>query len=108
MNAGALPTNVSQQAVEVGKAPALTVAIDLPEGVTILDGSVSQTISHLDGALGAIDRPFSGPANPRRRATVRWLVRAPAGTDIRLSVAGARAGRDERTVRLVASAGGAC
>ena len=100
VNTGALPTNVCQQAIDVGKAPAVVAAIDVPTSATVLDRPATQVVPHLDGALGATDQPYRGPVNPRRRANVSWLVRAPAGTEVTVTVSGMRSGRDERTVRL--------
>ena len=98
-NAGFLPTNVCQQAVDVRRAG--TVSVDLAGvGANVLDGGQRQSIGHLKGESSATDEPWRGPVAARRRADVRFVVEATAGTEVTVTASCPRAGRAVTTVTL--------
>lgn len=102
-NAGYLSTNVCQQAVDVRRAAPVSVWLD-GEGFRVLDGGHRQSLGHLKGESAAVDEQWRGPAATRRRADVRFVVEAPAGTRLAVIAATPRAGRATATVCLEAMA----
>jgi len=98
-NAGFLPTNVCQQAIDIRKAGSVSVSID-GEGIVVLDGGQRQSIGHLKGESSATDEPWRGPIAARRRVDVRFVVEAPAGTEVTVTAKSPRAGRANETVTL--------
>jgi hypothetical protein len=91
VNAGWLPTNVCQQAIDVRRAPGVTVSM-AGEGVQAVDGVTTHTIGHLKGESAARDEPWRGPSTARRRADVQFLVRGSAGARVTLTARTPRAG----------------
>lgn len=98
-NIGYLPTNVCQQAVDVRRAPQVSVSI-AGDGIEVLGGPARQSIGHLKGESSATDEPWRGPMAARRRADVRWVVNASEGTELTVTAATARAGRATAAVVL--------
>ena len=98
-NVGYLPTNVCQQAIDVRRAPPVSVSL-AGDGATVLDGAGRQTIGHLKGESASVDEPWRGPIASRRRADVRFVVQAVAGSEVTVTAMGSRAGRASTTVVL--------
>ncbi len=91
VNAGWLPTNVCQQAIDVGRAPGVNVSIS-GTGIETVDGVMSRSVGHLKGESAARDEPWRGPSSPRRRADVQFLVRGAAGSELTITARCPRAG----------------
>lgn len=90
-NIGYLPTYGSQRALDRKAARPLEVRLELPAGAALQSGERFQEIGHLEGrsnkqALFSVNFPTD---NLRK---LEWVVRAPAGGELSLSVAGGRAG----------------
>ncbi len=98
-NAGYLPTNVCQQAIDVRRAGTVSVSLD-GVGVRVLDGGQRQSVGHLKGESAAVDEPWRGPIAARRRADVRFVVEASTGTEVMVTAKSPRAGRATTTVTL--------
>ncbi len=77
-NRSFLPTNISQQAVDVRRADPVKVELRLARG-TVLDGVV-RVAGHLAGRGAGAPRPWEEPRPAANVARVSWVVRGePAG-----------------------------
>ena len=72
-NAGYLPTNVTQRAVEVDRAPPVTASIEL-EGATLLTGLAEARIGHLAGRVSRREHYSRFRTWPPSTGTARWTV----------------------------------
>lgn len=78
-NRSFLPTNISQQAIDVRRAEPVEAELRLEHG-DVLDGA-RRVVGHLAGRGVAAHRPWEDPRPPANRSRVSWLVRgAPAGS----------------------------
>ncbi len=103
-NAGWLPTNVTAKAVERRVAQQVEATIDLPEGVSLVTGTTTVQLGHLDGRVGRTNSigAFAGLNDfTGDRAKAEWVVSGPAGSVVRLVAGAPRAGwvRAEVTLR---------
>lgn len=98
-NAGFLPTNVCQQAIDVRRATPVNVSLS-GDGIRVLDGGQQQSIGHLKGESAAVDEPWRGPMATRRRADARFVVEASAGTEVTVTAASPRAGQVTTMIAL--------
>ncbi|WP_027483410.1 M14 family metallopeptidase [Deinococcus pimensis] len=99
-NLGYLPTYTSARARERGVVPPIRVTLDLPQGASLVQGERSRDVGHLEGRSA---RPllFAGAGGATNQETlVRWVVRAPLGTDVTVTAVSTRAGTTRATVRL--------
>jgi len=94
-NAGWLPTNVTQRAIDAVVAPQVEARLSLPDGASLVHGTERHPLGHLAGralrrsSVGTFGPPHDGTDD---RAAARWTVRAPAGTALAVEVAAPRAG----------------
>ncbi|MFP5322933.1 MAG: M14 family metallopeptidase, partial [Acidimicrobiia bacterium] len=94
-NAGWLPTNVTQQAIDAGVIDPVEARVSLPEGASLVHGRDRIGLGQLAGralrrsSVGTFGPPHDGTAD---RAVARWTVRAPAGARLAVEVRAARAG----------------
>jgi murein tripeptide amidase MpaA len=105
VNAGYLPTNVCQQAIDVRRANPVTVTIEGTD-IELPDGLSSHTIGHLKGESSATDEPWRGPTAARRRADVRFLVRGAEGARVTVTARCPRAGVARQDLTLGEARGG--
>jgi murein tripeptide amidase MpaA len=101
-NAGYLPAFVTQRAKERKVVRGTVFEIALPPGAELLGGKAREIGPHLDGhapknSLQAFlpDRELTAD-----RALQEWIVRAPRGTELRLSARADRAGAVQAAVVL--------
>lgn len=80
VNTGYLPTNLSRQAIAVGRAAPVTVTV-AGEGIEVISGPATQPIGHLDGYRIAPGPPWPGPTLPRRRGEAHFVLRAADGVE---------------------------
>lgn len=99
LNAGFLPTNISEQALEVKQARPVNVTIE-GEGINVLGGSNVATLGHLQGSSAAGDAPWRGPISAKRRGTARFFVHGSGGAVISLTASSPRAGVARKTISL--------
>ena len=105
-NAGWLPTNVTRKAIDVGVAVPVEGRIELPAGATLAQGTTRIEAGQLAGralrrsAVGMFGPPNDGTDD---RAAFRWIVRAPEGSEVVVTVEQPRAGRVRTTVPLTRS-----
>ena len=100
VNEGYLPTNLSQQAIDVGLAEPVTVTVE-GAGVEPVDGEGRREIGHLEGYGGKVEPPWRGPVPGRRSAMARFILRVPVATDkLRVRVASPKAGAVSRIIDL--------
>jgi hypothetical protein len=105
-NAGYLPTNVTQQAVDRRVVLPLRGEIELPDGASLLTGSERQDLGQLTGRVlknSGIGMFAGGSDDTGDRGVAEWLVSAPPGTECVVTVRHDRAGVVRRTITLEAS-----
>lgn len=90
-NTGALPTNVTHQAVAMKAAKPVEVTLD---GAAVLSGSARQEVGHLEGWATTGGRPA------KNEAFAEWVVRAEAGATLTVTAYTARAGKAVATLTL--------
>lgn len=104
VNEGYLPTNLSQQAIDIGLADGVTVMVE-GAGVEVVAGEASGDLGHLEGYGGRTEPPWRGPTPARRSATAQFVLRIPSSTDkIRVRAANSKAGAVSRIVDLTTDA----
>jgi hypothetical protein len=102
-NQGWLPTNVSRKALERKAVRPVEAEIDLSDGATLATGDATQELGQLAGHGRARQMlaMFDGGFDPTDdRAKVEWVVRAEAGTTVRVTARHARAGTCRAEVTL--------
>jgi murein tripeptide amidase MpaA len=103
-NAGWLPSYVTKRALKNKTVRGLVAEIELPEGATLETGRAREELGQLEGRAYKPVAPsgwagWSGDAT-EDRAKVEWVVRAPPGGTVKLTVRQERAGMVRATVRL--------
>lgn len=103
-NTGWLPTNVTERATERKVVQPLVVTVDLPEGGELVLGQQRTECGQLTGRnlLGPMIGLLPGNDATTDRAKVEWVVRAPAGSTLRVTARHLRGG----TVRGEVALGG--
>ena len=93
-NAGWLPTNVTQKAIERKIVRPVEAEITVPDGATLVGTDAKKELGQLSGRIMKNNMSlFGGGAdNTTDRAKAEWVVRAPAGTVLRLEARHQRAG----------------
>jgi murein tripeptide amidase MpaA len=102
-NAGWLPTNVTQKAVERKSVRPVEVTVELPAGARLAAGRPVAELGQLPGRSRArtMLAMFDGGFDPSvERAVVDWVVHAPAGTVIPITATHPRAGTRRTEVVL--------
>jgi hypothetical protein len=102
-NAGWLPTNVTQKAIERKSVRPIEVGLTLPDGARLATGRPVEEVGQLPGRSRArtMLAMFDGGFDPSvERATVDWVVHAPAGTTLGITATHARAGTRRTEVTL--------
>jgi hypothetical protein len=75
--------------------------ICLPPGAALRLGKPREEIGHLQGRSNKDDlNSFFGRSPTDNRGRVRWIVQAPAGSEITINVRSERAGCLQRTLKL--------
>lgn len=99
-NEGFMPTNVSEQAVKAGKAKGIKVRI---ENAPVISPTPEQDIGQImglsSGGRRAMALGWGGGTFTYDSKTVEWVVRAPAGTRIRIVASSQKAG--EATTEII-------
>jgi murein tripeptide amidase MpaA len=92
-NTGWLPTYVTQKALEKKLVRGCICEIELPDGATLETGKPREEVGQLEGRAYKPSAPHRRQADPTQdRAKVEWVVRAPAGSTVKLLVRHDRAG----------------
>jgi hypothetical protein len=101
-NSGWLPTYVTKMAVKHKLLRGVLAEIALPAGASLVDGRPREELGELEGwaylHTGISFWPNRLPTADR--AHVDWIVRAPAGAEVRLTAWHERAGRVASSVVL--------
>ena len=99
-NDGFLPTHLTQRALEHQTAGPVAVELSCTDAEIVM-GAAEQEIGHLAGRdeRTASWSPWMRQWNDTA-AKVEWLLRTPAGTSVTVTVSSAKAGRQQREVRL--------
>lgn len=81
-NAGWLPTNVTQKALDRKVRP-IEVSLELPEGARVVVGKELEQAGQLDGRVEDRQVTWWGVNHgTKNRTKVEWVVEAPAGTRV--------------------------
>jgi hypothetical protein len=100
-NAGWLPTNVTQKAVERQAVRDLEVELDLPDGARLVGGEVKTTAGQLKGRVEKRSTTWwANDESTTDLAKLEWVIEAPAGTEIGVEARHQRAGTIRRRVTL--------
>ncbi|MCL2498008.1 MAG: M14 family metallopeptidase [Symbiobacteriaceae bacterium] len=100
-NLGYLPTNLTQMAREVRAVKPVKAEL---KGATIIDGRKEREFPQLEGRAGVGGSfsagGFRGGRISRQKQHLSWVVQAPAGSEITISVTSQKAGNPEVKVTL--------
>lgn len=100
-NTGWLSTATTRRALDQRLARPCIARIDLPPGATLLTGQPEQEIGHLKGRSHQPSAPYYDHDDATDdRARLVWLLNAPAGGAVTLTVRGDRAGQVQAQVIL--------
>jgi murein tripeptide amidase MpaA len=102
-NAGWLPTNVTQLAVDRRSVLPLRAHILLPDGATLVTGTERQDLGQLAGRAlktSGLGMFAFGSDDTSDRVDAEWIVRAPVGTECEVTLRHDRAGIVRATVVL--------
>lgn len=92
-NTGWLPTYVTQKALEKKLVRGCICEIELPEGATLEIGKVQEELGQLEGRAYQPSAPSRYQRDStQERAKVEWVVRASAGSQVKLLARHDRAG----------------
>ena len=101
-NTGYLPTNVTDEALKMGIAKDVTVAV---EGAEVLSGKACQEIGQLSGYSRTRTGAYfygnlSTSANAPAKKKLEWIVKAPAGTKVTVKVCHEKGGQAQQSITL--------
>ena len=102
-NAGWLPTQVTQMALDRSAVLPLRAEIELPDGARLVSGTAKLDLGQLTGRAlktSSIGMFASGTDDTSDRAVAEWIVAAPAGTALPVTIRHDRAGVVRATVTL--------
>jgi hypothetical protein len=100
-NAGWLPTNVTQKALDRQAVRELEVELDLPDGAKLVGGEVKTAAGHLKGRVEKRSTTWwANDESTTDLAKLEWVIEAPAGTEICIEARHQRAGTIRRRVTL--------
>lgn len=102
-NAGYLPTNVTQQAVDRRIVLPLRGEIELQEGASLVTGTERIDLGQLAGRVlknSGIGMFAGGSDDTSDRGVAEWVVSAPVGTEVAVTVRHDRAGIVRTTIIL--------
>jgi len=100
-NAGWLPTNVTQKALDRQAVREVEVELDLPDGAKLVAGEVKTTAGQLNGRVEKRSTTWWGnDESTTDLAKLEWVIEAPAGTEIGVEARHQRAGTVRRRVKL--------
>ena len=101
-NTGWLPTYVTQKALEKKLVRGCLCEIELPEGATLEMGKQREKLGQLEGRVYKSCAPTRRQSDPTQdRAKVEWVVRANAGSTVKLLARHDRAGVVRAEVMLL-------
>jgi len=100
-NAGWLPTNVTEKAVERKAVRDLQVELDLPGEARLVGGELKTDVGQLKGRVDKRSTTWwANDASTGDLAKLEWVIEAPAGTEIGIEARHPRAGTQKRRLRL--------
>jgi murein tripeptide amidase MpaA len=92
-NAGWLPTNVTQKAIDRKAVEPIEVSLELPEGARVVTGKEREEVGQLGGRVEDRQVTWWGvDHSTKNRAKVEWVVEAPAGSRVGVVARHERAG----------------
>jgi murein tripeptide amidase MpaA len=99
-NTGFLGTYGSNQAKTAQVVQPVRASIELPEGVRMVGGTPSLELGHLEGRSNKLSTAYYVPSPTDHRAKAEWVVEAPAGTTVSVSITSQRGGTLLRSLTL--------
>jgi len=99
-NTGWLPTNISQQALDMNVVRDLEVDLQLPEGVTLVTGKIKTTAGQLKGRDNKSAMALWAGDATEERAKMEWVVHAPESAEVSIVAVHQRAGTLRTKVKL--------
>lgn len=99
-NTGFLPTCTSQQGKNRQAARPVSVELELPQGVTLINGRQKTDLGHLEGRSNKLSVSYRATSPMDNRAWAEWVFQAPSGAVVGLRLHSDRAGILHRDVQL--------
>ena len=99
-NEGYLPTYGSHKGKERKATKPLEARLILPDGASVVTGDPKHEIGHLEGRSSRMTFFGASSGSTTDRTKTEWVVRAPAGSIIELTVSGGRGGVARASVEL--------
>jgi hypothetical protein len=97
-NTGWLPTNVTQQALEMKVVRELEVDIVLPEGARLISGKKKTKVGQLSGRDDRQVFAIWSNDSTKERVKLEWVIYAPEGGQAKIKAVHPRAGTVRTTV----------
>ncbi len=103
-NTGYLPTNISSEALKIGKAKQVKVFLE-GEGAELLSGKAEEEIGHLQGYSATQTGAFfygniSTSASAKAKKKMEWIVKAASGTKLCLKAWSEKGGTVQTEIKL--------
>lgn len=103
-NTGYMSTCGTERAVEGRVTREVMAEINLPDGVSLIQGKLRENLGHLNGrnnvpAASFVNDGVTVVGGRAQRAIVEWILKAPKGTDITLMAKQPRSGIVRAVVR---------
>lgn len=99
-NMGFLPTNISEQALQIKVVKPITVSIELGEGANLLIGQEWVEIDHLKGLFDKLPELPAPVMDEGSKKKVEWIVRAAKPTKVKVTVRSEKGGKDTKEIQL--------
>jgi hypothetical protein len=102
VNAGWLPTNVTQIATRIKRATPVIAEIILPPGAELVVGHEKIELGHLEGhsAKLLLPRVVGGEVVDKTKAHVEWVIKARKSVEVEVVARCARAGTHRVKITL--------
>lgn len=102
-NNGFLPTYTSQKALERKDVRPIEAEIDLPEGVSIINGQRRQELGQLEGRSNKLSAWFTSSSPTDNLCKVEWVLKGRQGSTVDVTIRSQRAGVVRRSITLEAT-----
>jgi hypothetical protein len=100
-NAGWLPTNVTEKALERKAVRDLEVELELPDGARLVSGEMTTEVGQLKGRVEKRSTTWwANDESTNDLAKLEWVIEAPAGTEVGIEARHPRGGTVRRRVTL--------
>lgn len=99
-NLGFLPTNISEQAIQINAVKPVVAHIELGEGANLLIGREWIEVDHLKGRFDKLLELSAPVVEEGSKKKVEWIVKATAPTKVKVIVHSEKGGKDSKELVL--------